>query len=64
MKAFVDNWGNYQQHATITVQDDRPYARVTYRNEAGKQFRVNVVQRANPIGFRAKLPGSLRPCPS
>lgn len=53
------NDGNYaqDQRASLTVHDDRPSARITYRGEDGERFRVNVIQRANPVGFRARLPG-------
>ena len=45
---------------TITAITDTPSARVIYRNDAGATFRVNVVQKPNPIGFLARLPGTKR----
>jgi hypothetical protein len=46
---------------TITAITDTPSVRVIYRNDAGATFRVNAVQKPNPIGFLARLPGSKRP---
>lgn len=57
---YVNSWNEVHNRATVLVHDDRPSARVTYRGDDGKKFRVNVIQRANPIGFRATLPGDKR----
>ena len=46
---------------TITAITDTPSARIIYRNDAGATFRVNAVQKPNPIGFLARLPGTKRP---
>lgn len=53
----TDDYGIPLPHSSIVVSEEAKSARVTYRGENGTRFRVNVVQRANPIGFRAKLPG-------
>lgn len=58
MSTYVDPWDNQVARATVMVSEEQRIARVTYRNECGKPFRVNVVQRSNPIGFHAKLPGN------
>jgi hypothetical protein len=56
---YVDYWGEQLHRATINVTQEYRTARVTYRSEDGKRrFRVNVVQKPNPIGFHARLPGS------
>lgn len=59
MKAstYVDAWGNHVSRATVTVTEETKSARVTYRGENGNRFRVDVVQRPNPIGFHAHIPG-------
>jgi hypothetical protein len=31
-----------------------------YHGDKGERFRVNIIQRRNPIGFTAKLPGDRR----
>ena len=45
---------------TVTAITDTPSVRVIYRNDAGATFRVNAVQKPNPIGFLARLPGAKR----
>lgn len=56
-----DDWDAYgPDHLAKTLIEDVKTARVTYRNEDGKRFRVVVRQVPNPIGFRAKLPGDKR----
>jgi hypothetical protein len=40
----------------IVIQTDR-VVRVTYAGDHGHRFTVRMVQKPNPIGFRAKLPG-------
>lgn len=57
MSVYVDGWHDQHSRATITIEDKRREAMVTYRNATGQSFRVMVVQRANPIGFHAVLPG-------
>lgn len=57
MSVYVDPWYAHQPRATVMVSEEAKTALVTYRSEDGKAFRVNVVQRPNPIGFRAILPG-------
>jgi hypothetical protein len=54
---YVDNWDNQLPRATVTVSEEPRSFRVTYRGDTGTQFRVNIVQKPNPIGFHAKLPG-------
>ncbi len=64
MSTYVDEWGNHVSRATVTVTEETKSARVTYRGEDGKRFRVDVVQKPNPIGFGAKLPGDRHSRPS
>ena len=54
--AYSDYDGSHHARASVTVVEDQRRARVTYRNEEGQTFRVLVVQKPNPIGFRAQLP--------
>lgn len=57
---YVDDYGYaHDQRASITVHEDTPSAKVTYRGK-GETFSVMVHQKPNPIGFRAKLPGDRR----
>ncbi len=56
----TDDYGAPLPHASVTVVEEAKTLRVTYRNDEGGKFRVNFVQRANPIGFRATLPGNRR----
>lgn len=51
----TDDYGMPPPHASVTVVEETRTARVTYRGEDGGRFRVNFVQRPNPIGFRAAL---------
>jgi hypothetical protein len=60
VSVYVDPDWIQQNKATVTVSEEPKTARVTYRGEDGKKFRVNVVQRPNPIGFHARLPGDKR----
>lgn len=57
MSVFVDGYGSQLSRATSTVHEETRSAKVTYQNEQGKQFRVMVRQKPNPIGFHAQLPG-------
>jgi hypothetical protein len=57
MSVYVDYDGSQVPLASTTVHENTRTARVTYRNERGDRFRVNVVQRPNAIGFTARLPG-------
>ncbi len=57
MSTYVPNDWEQRSRATVTVEEERRSAKVTYRGEDGKKFRVIVVQKANPIGFAARLPG-------
>lgn len=59
MSVYVDPWDAQLPKATITVHEDTPSAKVTYRGKDGT-FSVMVHQKPNPIGFRAKLPGDRR----
>lgn len=54
---YVDPWDAQLPKATITIHEDMPAAKVTYRGKRGGTFSVMVHQKPNPIGFRAKLPG-------
>ena len=54
---YSDGWNDHVPRATTFVSEEPKSYRVTYRNEHGKAFRVNIVQRPNPIGFNARLPG-------
>jgi len=56
MSTYVDEFGNHASRASVTVVEDRPSAKITYRG-GGKKFAVVVRQKPNPIGFAAKLPG-------
>lgn len=60
MSTYVDDDWYQHSRATITVHEETKSAKVTYRNESGKTFRVTVHQKPNSIGFRAKLPGDKR----
>jgi len=57
MSNFVDDYGNQHSRATVTVHQETKSAKVTYRGDGSKTFRVMVHQKPNPIGFRAQLPG-------
>jgi hypothetical protein len=53
-----DEWDAHgPDHLAKTFIETTREARVTYRGEDGKRFRVIVRQRPNPVGFRAVLPG-------
>lgn len=56
-KGFVDEWGAYQPTASVTVMEVERTAKVTFRGDDGKSFRVLIRQLPNPIGFRASFPG-------
>lgn len=60
MSVYVDHWHSQLSRATSTVVEETRSAKVTYRNEQGKTFRVMVHQKPNPIGFMARLPGDKR----
>lgn len=45
---------------SVTVWEPDRAALVVYKRSDGKDFRVQVRQRPNPIGFRARLPGDVR----
>ena len=45
---------------TITAITDPASVLIVYRNAAGDTFRVNAIQKPNPIGFLARLPGAKR----
>lgn len=51
-----DEWGVHAR-ASVMVHTDTPSARITYHGDRGERFRVNIVQKPNPIGFAARLPG-------
>jgi hypothetical protein len=56
-----DDWDAYgPDHLGKVFVEPEKTARVTYRGDDGKRFRVIVRQLPNPIGFRAKLPGERR----
>lgn len=57
---YVNGYDEVFQRATVFVSDEPYIGRVTYHGDNGKPFRVNIVQRRNPIGFRASLPGDKR----
>lgn len=57
---YVNGWDEVHNRATVMVNDEPGQARVTYRSDNGQAFRVTIVQRRNPIGFTAKLPGDKR----
>jgi len=57
---MTDMWDNPLPETSITVSEEVRSANVIYRNDKGDRFRVKFVQRPNPIGFRAKLPGALK----
>lgn len=61
---YVDEWGNTQPRATVTVFEEAREGTITYRNDEGGKFRVRIIQRANPIGFRAALPSPRAPSQS
>jgi hypothetical protein len=60
MSVYVDPDWVHQNKATVTVSEEPRTARVIYRGDDGRRFRINVVQKANPIGFHARLPGDKR----
>ncbi len=57
---YVNEWDEVHNRSTVMVSDEPKSFRVVYRDDNGSAFRVNVVQRANPIGFTAKIPGDRR----
>jgi hypothetical protein len=57
MSTYVDDDWVHNQRATAYVHEDQRVVKVTYRNEDGKKFSLRFVQKPNPIGFMAKLPG-------
>jgi hypothetical protein len=59
MSIYV-NYDEQLPKATIYAHEDQRVVKVTYRGEDGKKFAVRFVQRANPIGFMARLPGDLK----
>ena len=55
------DWDAYaSDHLAKSFIEPERTARVTYRGEDGKRFRVIVRQKPNPVGFHAKLPGDKR----
>ena len=56
----TDDLGVPLPTASITVSEEDRASMVVYRNDKGDRFRLKFVQRPNPIGFRAKLPGTLK----
>lgn len=59
--SHIDWWDERAERISVTVCEDPKAFRVTYRGEGDKRFRVNLVQKPNPVGFRAKMPGDKRP---
>lgn len=60
MSVYVNDYEEQMSRATTTVHEEQRVVKVTYRGEGGKTFALRFVQRPNPIGFRAKLPGGRR----
>jgi hypothetical protein len=60
VSGYSDHWSYHLPRASVTVHENPREGTVTYRNEQGDKFRVRVVQKANPIGFGARLPGDKR----
>lgn len=57
MSVYVDDDLVQNQKATIYAHEDPKVFKVTYRGENGAKFSLRFVQKPNPIGFMAKLPG-------
>lgn len=60
MSTYNDDYNDHAPRASIFVHEETRSARVTYRSEDGREFRVMLRQKPNPIGFHAKLPGDRR----
>lgn len=58
MSTYVDDDLIQNPRATIYAHEEQRSFKVTYRGEDGKKFSLRFVQKPNPIGFMAKLPGS------
>ena len=57
MSIYINDWDEQLPKATTFVHEDQRVIKVTYRGEDGQKFAVRFVQKPNPIGFRATLPG-------
>lgn len=60
MSTYNDDYNDHAPRASVMVHTDTPSVKVTYRGTNGSRFRVIVTQKANPIGFHARLPGDKR----
>lgn len=60
MSVYVNKYDEQLQRASVTVHEHTRAVRVTYHNEQGQRFRLDFVQKPNPIGFHARLPGEKR----
>lgn len=57
MSTYTDYDNDHAPRATMYVSEEPRSFRVTYKGDDNKRFRVNIVQKPNPIGFTARLPG-------
>lgn len=57
MSIYVNDYDEQLPRATIYAHEDQRVVKVTYRGTEGEKFAVRFVQKPNPIGFRATLPG-------
>lgn len=62
VKSWEDDW--WSEPKTMTVHTDTPEMIVRYPKSQGGHFKVKVIQKPNPIGFRARLPGDKHPITS
>lgn len=56
VRAYTTEYGEPAVRDTMMVWEETRVALVTYHGD-GASYRVRVVQRPNPIGFHARLPG-------